>query len=372
MSCAFMGDASVGKSEILEALAAFDTEQSQVSGALVYSAELHVDDAATGIEFWELSAKDECARLRRVLLPLMDVFFLCYSVVDRESFDNIRTEYAALLRHALPTSKKPLVFVVATHTDQRHDSKVADVVSTLDGEQLTQSIGATSLIECNCLQPDTFMQTLVDSVVFAAGLKLRRESGSGRLLDTTTVISPRSNNNNNNNTTSISSDTTDESNVVERNNTTSSKSSSSSKASSKSSSSSSKTSSRKRKHSEVDSTSEPSKRCKRSRSSSVATSRPRTRSTSSSAKQATSSDENGDSLNIKIIQAPAKDSSSATNVHHRAILGQDNAISLPDAIKQRANRLYAKSPDASSANKADARVERMRNAMAKAHNKPVE
>ena len=194
LTCGFMGDALVGKSELLTALAMLDRAQSQISGALVYSAELQVDDSATAIEFWELSASDECARLRRLLLPLMEVFFLCYSAVDPGSFENVRIEYAAVVRHALPTATPP-IYLVATHVDQR-DAFVArsqPVVTTADGEALRERLGAAALIECNAVEPASFMQSLVDAVVYVAGHKLQRETGSNRLLlNSSAIISPRS------------------------------------------------------------------------------------------------------------------------------------------------------------------------------------
>lgn len=74
-----------------------------------------------------------------------DVFIICYSVVDRESYDSVREFWAPQLR----TRKLPII-LVSTQTDLRKDT-CSQHVSRKEGESLAKMISAKSFIETSAL-----------------------------------------------------------------------------------------------------------------------------------------------------------------------------------------------------------------------------
>ena len=76
------------------------------------------------------------------------VIILCYSVIDRQSFERITSFWIPEIRKNIRKSV-PIV-LTATHTDLRNDKSIKrciKVVSSAEGKQLADSIGAKGFFE---------------------------------------------------------------------------------------------------------------------------------------------------------------------------------------------------------------------------------
>jgi Ras-related C3 botulinum toxin substrate 1 len=80
--------------------------------------------------------------------PHTDIFLLCYSVVDVDSFDNIVSKWIPEIRNFSQTVP---VILVGTKEEIRDESeqKGIKVVSTKMGEEMAAHIQAKSFIECS-------------------------------------------------------------------------------------------------------------------------------------------------------------------------------------------------------------------------------
>ncbi|CAL5984515.1 Rac/Rho-like_protein [Hexamita inflata] len=102
-------------------------------------------------QLWDShDAEDYEDRLRPLAYPETDVFFLCYAIDSRTSFENISFEnitakWIIEIKHHMPTTP---IILVGTKEDLRHQP---NVVSVQEAEQVAKQIGAYAHILCSSL-----------------------------------------------------------------------------------------------------------------------------------------------------------------------------------------------------------------------------
>lgn len=119
-----------------------------------------------------LICQEEFGHLRSLCYAHVDVFILCFSLVNPVSFDNITSKWIPQIRAGNPTS--PIV-LVGTQSDLRHS---ADVLIHLDQQstkpvrfvqarRLAHRIRAQDYVECSALTQHN-LKHVFDCAVFAA------------------------------------------------------------------------------------------------------------------------------------------------------------------------------------------------------------
>lgn len=116
--------------------------------------------------------KDELERLRPLCYKNADVFLLCYSVVRPCSFRNLIDRWFPEVHRLCPGA--PLV-LVGTQLDQREDVQVLinlaqnqeRPVSTEEGRQLAQELGAVGFSECSALTQKN-LKDVFDAAILAS------------------------------------------------------------------------------------------------------------------------------------------------------------------------------------------------------------
>lgn len=116
--------------------------------------------------------KDELERLRPLCYKNANVFLLCYSVVRPCSFRNLINRWFPEIHQHCPGA--PLV-LVGTQLDQREDVQVLinlaqnheRPVSTEEGRQLAQELGAVSFSECSALTQKN-LKDVFDAAILAS------------------------------------------------------------------------------------------------------------------------------------------------------------------------------------------------------------
>jgi len=88
----------------------------------------------------DTAGQEEFDKLRKLAYRFADSFLLCYSIAERNSFENIRLTWAPELSRCRPVAK---IILVAT----KIDLKSRRTVSTEEGEALAKEIGAAGFIE---------------------------------------------------------------------------------------------------------------------------------------------------------------------------------------------------------------------------------
>ena len=111
-------------------------------------------------DFLSLSFQNEEKSAR--IQSITDVIVICYSAVDRDSFENVKSYWVPEVRKL--NKKKPVV-LVATQSDIR-DENNSNHVSDTDGQNLMKLINADYYNTCSAATNDG-IKKVFESVVLA-------------------------------------------------------------------------------------------------------------------------------------------------------------------------------------------------------------
>lgn len=89
-------------------------------------------------------------RLRTLAYSDTDVFVVCFSVYDSDSFENVKLKWIPEIRQFKPDTP---FFIVGTHTDLRHSvvDITNDCVSTARGKKCAKKWRAVKYLECSSI-----------------------------------------------------------------------------------------------------------------------------------------------------------------------------------------------------------------------------
>ncbi|XP_055389817.1 ras-related C3 botulinum toxin substrate 1-like [Condylostylus longicornis] len=150
--CILVGDSKIGKSSLIitYSIDIFPDVIPNVFGE--YSKFIVYDEKTINLEMWDSCALEEYNRLRPISYPFMDVFLICFSVVDRNSYKRVKEKWYPEVH--LKHSKTPII-LVGTKTDLRNDDNIDDdqeCVTYSEGVEMANQIGATNYYECSALK----------------------------------------------------------------------------------------------------------------------------------------------------------------------------------------------------------------------------
>lgn len=108
--------------------------------------------------------QEDYTNLRAFSYRDSDVFIVCYSTVDRESFKNIKSFWLPEIKKY--NAKKRPVILVATQTDIKFRSD--NYITSDEGVELAKDIGAECLIETSAITKqgtnDTFEKVVLSAL----------------------------------------------------------------------------------------------------------------------------------------------------------------------------------------------------------------
>jgi len=150
VKCVCVGDAGVGKSSLLMAFAT-NSFLSDTIPALCrnYNISIVVNEIAYNIGLYDTQSgyvdRNEGETARVATYSDTDVVLLCFSAINRNSYDNITARWTEELDRHLPGI--PIV-LVCTNTDRRKDDCTSHITRQ-DGVDLKEKIGAIAFLECS-------------------------------------------------------------------------------------------------------------------------------------------------------------------------------------------------------------------------------
>lgn len=129
-------------------------------------------------------SQDDFSHLRPLCYPDVDVVIVCFSTVDPESYENIKSKWAKEVRRHCPGVP---IILVGTKVDRREDpftlkdlkSKGRRPIWRSDGNKLLSQIKGTCYVECSALTQLNIKNAFDEAI--AAALELS-SSGSGKRL----------------------------------------------------------------------------------------------------------------------------------------------------------------------------------------------
>ncbi|KAL3049081.1 hypothetical protein OYC64_008541 [Pagothenia borchgrevinki] len=173
LSCMLVGDGAVGKTSMVISYIfnGYNSDYRQTAFD-VFTGLVHVNGIPTRIKLIDTAGQEEFGHLRSLCYAHVDVFILCFSLVNPVSFENITSKWIPQIRAGNPTS--PIVLVgtqsdlctnvdVLVHLDQRGTSPVL----FNRARRLAHRIRALDYLECSALTQHN-LKDVFDRAVSAA------------------------------------------------------------------------------------------------------------------------------------------------------------------------------------------------------------
>ncbi|KAK2160664.1 hypothetical protein LSH36_128g04017 [Paralvinella palmiformis] len=147
-----------------------------------YVNDIIVDNNEVELALWDTAGQEDYDRLRPLSYPETDVVLVCFSVDDRDSFENVYMKWVPEINHFCPGT--PFI-LVANKSDLRNDAetlaKLADQnvkpISYEDGAQMASRVGAYAYLECSARTREG-VQSVFEVAVRAALPTRKRPSKS--------------------------------------------------------------------------------------------------------------------------------------------------------------------------------------------------
>ena len=137
-----------------------------------YNTNIVIDDTTIALGLWDTAGSDEYDSLRPLSYPGTDIFLVCFSIVDPETLEHVKTKWITEIREHMEGAK-PAILLLGTKLDQRSNSAVVEnlrkvglaPVTKAEGEKARAAIGADHYFECSALTQEGLSQ------VFEAAVK---------------------------------------------------------------------------------------------------------------------------------------------------------------------------------------------------------
>ena len=172
-----VGDGNIGKTCMLMCYTADEFPEDYVPTVFDnYVMDLVVNDREINLGLWDTAGQEEYNSLRPLSYPDTDIFLLCYSVVYRSTYINVKDKWVREVQHHCPTAQ---LMIVGTKIDLREDKKTLkelsengeNVLTKEDGEKLAKDLNALCYMECSALKREGLKEIFEQAVKFVLNKK---------------------------------------------------------------------------------------------------------------------------------------------------------------------------------------------------------
>jgi len=164
VKCGVVGDGTVGKTTLLLSYItqAFITEYTPTVFDN-FSAIEEVNGEVINVILWDTAGQDDYAQIRTTCYSSCkyDVFLLCFSVIHKDSFDNIKYKWLPELKQNSPGT--PFI-LVGTKCDLRDENPNPNHISQKDGAKRAKDIKAHTYVECTSREPASVGKVVMEAV----------------------------------------------------------------------------------------------------------------------------------------------------------------------------------------------------------------
>ena len=184
IKCVVVGDGAVGKTCLLISYTTNAFPGEYIPTVFDnYSANVMVDGKPIQLGLWDTAGQEDYDRLRPLSYPQTDVFLVCYSIISRSSYENVRTKWIPEIKHHVPDAP---FLLVGTKKDLRDDqdvvNKVGQTLQAVDGENLAKELGARAYVECSALTQDGLKGVFDEAIRHALNKDTGKKKKGGCIL----------------------------------------------------------------------------------------------------------------------------------------------------------------------------------------------
>jgi len=158
IKCVVVGDAAIGKTCAIVSYTKNNFQKTYFSTIFDNLAliSLMTNGESCFLDFYDTAGKEKYDYLRTLSYPQTHIFLVCFSVINYESFENVRDKWVPEI---LNFCKQASFLLVGTQVDLREDSKILNKleenklkpISFEQGEKLAKEIKAVKYVECSAL-----------------------------------------------------------------------------------------------------------------------------------------------------------------------------------------------------------------------------
>jgi len=175
VKCGVVGDGTVGKTTLLLSYIteAFITEYTPTVFDN-FSAIEEVNGEVINVILWDTAGQDDYAQIRTTCYTncRYDVFLLCFSVIHRDSYDNIKYKWLPELK---ANSNGTPFILVGTKSDLRDDNNPQHIPHK-EGVKRAKEIKAHNYVECTSREPASVGKVVMEAVsIVLEADKLRKQ-----------------------------------------------------------------------------------------------------------------------------------------------------------------------------------------------------
>lgn len=149
IKCVVIGDAAVGKTCML---ISYTTNQfpSEYTPTVFdnYTTKVTVDGKVFLFHLWDTAGSEHFDLLRPLSYTGTNVFVICYAIVDRTSYINVKDKWVRDLKEK--AGHIPFL-IAATKADLRDVGEKKDLITAKEGQDLAKDVGAKYFIECSSI-----------------------------------------------------------------------------------------------------------------------------------------------------------------------------------------------------------------------------
>jgi len=157
IKCVAVGDGSVGKTSLLISYSTNSFPTSYTPTVFDnYSALTMFNNKPYNLGLWDTAGQDAMNHMRPLSYPQTDVFLICFSIDNPDSFQNVKSKWWPEIQQF---DSKAKIILVGLKLDLRDDVETIRKlqkeekmpITTKEGEKMCEEIGAIKYWECSAL-----------------------------------------------------------------------------------------------------------------------------------------------------------------------------------------------------------------------------